>query len=135
MSISKKVEKTRCNGQWTESRYITFIKGILRGATWKWAPISDVFKAARVERGKYLCAGYEREPHVVPVTVDKKKAVYVDHISPIVGDEGFTTWDDFINNLFCDSSNLQVLCKNCHDLKSKAERTTRNNKKKEESIE
>jgi len=33
----------------------------------------------------------------------------VDHIDPVVND-GFKDWNTFVDRLFCDSSNLQVLC-------------------------
>jgi 5-methylcytosine-specific restriction endonuclease McrA len=43
----------------------------------------------------------------------------VDHIIPIVNiKDGFTNWDDYINSLFCDSNNLQFICKICHDNKT-----------------
>jgi len=48
--------------------------------------------------------------------------VEVDHITPVVGAGGFTTWDDYIENMFCDKDNLQVVCKPCHKIKSKQER-------------
>lgn len=56
--------------------------------------------------------------------------VQVDHVMPIVNVEGFTNWEDYINNLFCDSSKLQILCKACHFLKSQAENEERRKNKK-----
>lgn len=51
--------------------------------------------------------------------------VAVDHIKPVVGKEGFTTWDSFIENLFCEIEGLQVLCETCHNKKTKKEQTIR----------
>ena len=91
-------------------------------------------KEANVSRGIYLCASCKEE---VPLTVKdgrkRIKNVFVDQIDPIVDPNvGFTTWDDCINRMFCESDNLQVLCKECHDVKSKEERAiaaeTRKNK-------
>lgn len=48
--------------------------------------------------------------------------VQVDHISPVVPASGFTTWDKFIERLFCEKDNLQVLCKACHKKKTKKDR-------------
>lgn len=49
--------------------------------------------------------------------------VQVDHISPIVDPAvGFTTWDDVINNMFCEADNLQVLCQPCHVEKTNQEK-------------
>ena len=49
----------------------------------------------------------------------------VDHIQPVVGPEGFTTWDAYIDQLFCDESNLQVLCLDCHKSKTLIEKGER----------
>jgi len=54
------------------------------------------------------------------------KDVNVDHVKPVVDPKvGFTTWDDFILNLFCTKDNLQVLCSKCHDIKTKMENNSR----------
>ena len=50
------------------------------------------------------------------------KGVQVDHKIPMGKGK---TWDEFINELFCEEDNLQVLCLVCHKAKSKEE-----NKKK-----
>ena len=115
--------KPRNNNQWTEARFNTFIKSLLRKGTMRWGPVNTTKKKAWVERGKYLCKGCEK---VVPLTVDKKKNVFVDHIHPVINPvEGFTTWDDYIERMFCEERNLQVLCKKCHDAKSEKERNLR----------
>jgi len=51
--------------------------------------------------------------------------VQVDHITPVVSADGFTTWDDYIANMFCEKDNLQVLCLACHKAKSQSERKER----------
>jgi 5-methylcytosine-specific restriction endonuclease McrA len=117
-------EKNRCGGQWTQARFNSFIKSALRQATRRWAPISAAQKAANVSRGVYECA--ECKKHV-PLTVKdgrkRVKNVFVDHIEPIIDPTtGFTTWDDCIERMFCEQENLQVLCKDCHDVKSLKER-------------
>ena len=89
----------------------------------RWGPINSVKKKAWVERGKYLCAGCNQ---VVPLTKDKKKNVFVDHKESVVDTkEGFQGWDVFIERLFCEEENLEVLCKDCHDRKSAEEREER----------
>lgn len=116
--------KTRCGGKWTEAKFNTFIRNQLRGATRKWEPIQNVKKRANVERGVYLCAGCGEN---VPLTLKEGRKrvqnVFVDHIKPIVDPEvGFTSFDDFIDRMFCEEDNLQVLCGKCHDEKSLDER-------------
>lgn len=110
---------------WTQAKFNSFIKNNLRSATRKWAPIQKCKKRAHVARGLYKCDCCGEE---VPPTIfieDKRKRVknvYVDHIIPIIDPAvGFTTWDECIERMFCDSSNLQLLCKKCHSEKSQEE--------------
>ena len=116
--------KTRCNGQWTEARFNSFIKSLLRQGTRRWAPISLAQTRARVSRGLYECAHCHQ--HVPPTVRDGRKKlqnIFVDHIEPIIDPAvGFTTWDECIQRMFCEVDNLQVLCANCHEIKSNIER-------------
>lgn len=51
----------------------------------------------------------------------------VDHIIPVVDvSNGFVDWNTYIPGLFCNSDNLQFLCKACHNLKTVAENIIRN---------
>ena len=117
-------EKTRCSGQWTESRYRSFITSLIRSGTRRWAPVSEVQKEARVERGVYLCAGCgEHVPNTYKEGRKRVQNIFIDHIDPVVDPAvGFTTWDDFIERMYCEKDNLQLLCRACHDLKSSEER-------------
>jgi hypothetical protein len=114
--------KDRCGGRWTQAKYMSFIKNQLRSASRKWAPIHDCKVLARVGRGIYHCAECEQD---VPCTIreGRKKInnVYVDHIEPIVPTTGWVSWDSCIERMFCELDNLQLLCKACHDVKSKEE--------------
>lgn len=52
--------------------------------------------------------------------------VQVDHIKPVVDpDKGFKDWWTYINRLYCEKENLQVLCKECHKAKTNEERKAR----------
>lgn len=117
-------EKTRCSGQWTEARFRSFVKGNLRRVCNKWAPITDVKKEARVSRGQYLCAGCRNTvPNSVVEDGKRVNNIFVDHINPIVDPSvGWTNWDDVIEGMFSEKDNLQLLCKDCHDVKTKEER-------------
>lgn len=108
----------------TEAQFITFVKNQLRGASWKWAPISEVFKKARVTKGVYLCNSCKcNVPITIVVNGKRIKNVFVDHIRPVVDPLlGFISWDVFINNLYCEVDNLQVLCGDCHDKKTVEEK-------------
>ena len=116
--------KDRCSGQWTQARYNSFIKSLLRQGTRRWGPIQEVKKEANVARGQYLCAGCKE---VVPPTYRegrvRKQNIFVDHIHPIIDPAtGFTTWDECIERMFCEKEGLQLLCKDCHDVKTQQEK-------------
>lgn len=121
----------------TEAEFTTFVKNQLRAATRKWLPIVQTLKDARVDRGWYKCNVCK---DVVPVSILKNgkrvKGVQVDHISPIVDPQvGFTTWDEFINRLFSERDNLQLICSPCHDVKSKAEATVARERRRKKNNE
>ena len=115
----------KCDGTWTQAKFNSFIKNNLRSATRKWAPIQKCKKRAHVARGLYKCEGCGQE---VPPTIfdeDKRrrvKNIFVDHVIPIIDPAvGFVSWDECIERMFCDSDNLQLLCKACHSVKSQEE--------------
>ena len=129
--------KTRAGGIWTEARYKSFVVGNLRRISQKWPPIGDCLKQARVTRGEYLCAGCKE---VVPATtkVDGKrvKNVHVDHIDPVVDPAlGWENFDSFIQRLFCEPENLQVLCDACHKVKTDNEKAIAKDRRQGEDIE
>ena len=118
------------SGQWTEARMHSFIKGGLRGISVRWPPKILVKKNAWVERGIYLCAGHQRAAHKVPVTIKKNSRrvnnISVDHIDPVINPiNGFENWDMLIERMFCEVEGLQLLCKDCHSLKTAEERQER----------
>jgi hypothetical protein len=115
----------KCDGKWTQAEFNNFIKNNLRQATRKWAPIQNCKKRANVGRGQYRCDGCNG---IVPPTIfDESKGkrtanIFVDHIVPIIDPAiGFVSWDITIDRMFCDSINLQLLCKDCHMKKSQDE--------------
>jgi len=119
-------EKTRNSGRWTEARFRSFVYSALRGAFRRWGPKSDVLADAftRVKTNKasgrkakhYRCAECGKE--------FPQKQMQVDHTEAI-GE--WKSWDRFIERLFCEKDNLQVLCKPCHKTKTKKEKQTSEN--------
>lgn len=108
-------------GLWTEGRFNSFVTSILRSGSRRWGPKYLTLNAAKTEKkinpksGRiaqhFLCAKCQLE-HVA-------KDVQVDHIKPIGFDK---TWDEFINGLYCEADNLQVLCTACHKIKTLSEK-------------
>jgi 5-methylcytosine-specific restriction endonuclease McrA len=116
---------------WTSGRLKSFITSALRGAFRRFPTKYEVLKEAYVgkkinEKTKrtsshYLCNECKKEYPTSEVNVD--------HIYPIVDPEvGFVSWDEFILRLFCEKSNLQVLCSTCHTKKTKLENIKRKKK-------
>jgi len=102
----------------------TFVKGLLRRGTFHWRARTEAMTAARVERGKYKCASCE--------DLFGPKEVALDHIKPVVDPKvGFTTWDSYIERLFCPAEDFQVICNACHDQKTMIEDAMREHYKSE----
>ena len=109
---------------WTEGRRRAFITNALRAATRKWPPKYETLNDAKTEKKinpktkrlgqHYLCNACGND--------FPSRDVQVDHIEPVVDPStGFQSWDIFIDRLFCDRGNLQVLCTACHKLKTSEE--------------
>lgn len=67
--------------------------------------------------------------------VIKDKAV-ADHIRPVIPVKGFKgktwDWDEYINRMhFCGEEGYQIVCKSCHDIKTKKENEERKKWRKE----
>mgnify|MGYP000429110550 FL=1 len=111
--------------EWTLARKKAFIIAVLRNGSRRWPPKYETLNEAKTEKKVNENTGRIAQ-HFKCKKCKKdfpQKMVEVDHIKPIVGIHGFTTWDAFIQALFCDKDNLQVLCKPCHLVKTKKEKT------------
>lgn len=108
-------------GVWTEGRWNSFITSILRSGSRKWPPKYTTLNAAKTEKKTNVKTGRLAQ-HFLCATCHNEfvaKDVQVDHIIPIGTEK---TWDEFIEGLFCEEDNLQVLCVSCHKIKTKLER-------------
>lgn len=95
------------------------MKWTLRKASYRWPPRYEAVKLARVGKGVYQCRGGCKKQL-------KTGEFKVDHINPVVNPRlGFTTWDEYIRRMFCKARGYQVLCKECHDEKTKKENEIR----------
>jgi len=120
---------TTCQGgTWTQGKFDTFIRSLLRGGFRKYPPKYEVLKEAAV--GKKINPASKRlAEHYRCATCKKdypQKEVNVDHIQPVTDPvTGFQGWDVYVKRMFCSKSNLQVLCSDCHDIKTAEERELR----------
>jgi 5-methylcytosine-specific restriction endonuclease McrA len=87
----------------------------------KWVALKEAYVGKKINKktGKqamhYKCASCKKD-YVA-------KDVQVDHVNPVVDPTtGFVSWDVYIDRLFCERENLQVLCSTCHKKKTAEEK-------------
>jgi 5-methylcytosine-specific restriction endonuclease McrA len=109
------------DGLWTLGRFNSFVTSILRSGSRRWGPKYSVLNAAKTEKRINPKSGRVAQHFLCAICGGEFTAtnVQVDHIRPIGFDK---TWDEFIDGLFCEADNLQVLCTGCHSEKTKSER-------------
>ena len=117
-----RVAKNRNNGTMSESAFWSFIRSALRNKSRWWKPISECKQRARrpytgaKKRQKFEyqcneCKGWYPD-----------KEINVDHIIPAGTLTCSNDLPGFVERLFCEIDNLQVLCETCHNKKTKNER-------------
>lgn len=116
----QRVPRTRAGGTMTESQYWGFIRSGLRHKSNRWPPKYQVLKAAskpvknKRHKTEYKCAACKNW--------FKQSEVMVDHIKPAGSLRSFEDLPAFVETLFCEPENLQVMCKDCHQKKTNEER-------------
>ena len=106
----------------TNKKTINLIKQALRAATLRWHIRNEIKQAARVyiKEGNYKNGKPKKRVYYKCNRCRKNfktEDVQVDHIDEIGKFTG--NWDIYIKRMFCDITNLQVLCKPCHKKKGK----------------
>ena len=109
-----------------DKKTINLIKQGLRSSTLKWHIRNEVKKAAKIYKvvGKFKNGKPKKRVFYVCVACKehhKSDEVQVDHVDSVGKFKG--CWNDYIERLFCNVANLQVLCKMCHNKKSKIDKS------------
>lgn len=114
--------KPRNAGTMTESAFWSFIRSTLRQKSRWWKPITLCkMQARRPYKGPNKRQKFEYECNNCHKWFPEKK-INVDHI---IGAGSLNCGADlpgFVERLFCEQDNLQVLCETCHDAKTKLEK-------------
>ena len=121
-----RVPRTRAGNKWTEARYWAFIRSALRGA-WSRYPVKHALKMAQRRSVTGKKHSFEYQCNMCSAWFMDKE-VQVDHIVPA---GSLKTYDDlpaFVENLFCELEDLQILCKPCHLIKTGIENEQRKSK-------
>jgi hypothetical protein len=121
-----RVPKTRAGGLWTEARYFSFLRSALRRASSKW-PVKFQVKNEHRRNKPPLTEG--RHKFEYQCAKCKKwyqdKEVAIDHIEPAGSLKKYGDLPRFVETLFCEADNLQILCHPCHTVKTAKERKER----------
>lgn len=123
-AISKKpkVQKTRNAGTMTESAFWSFIRSALRQKSRWWKPIAQAkAKAKRKYKGPNKRQKFEYQCAECAQWFPDKE-VNVDHITPAGTLRCANDLPGFVERLFCEVDNLQVLCTICHNIKTQIEK-------------
>lgn len=116
------VPKPRNAGTMTESAFWSFIRSALRQKSRWWKPILQCKLAARrVYKGPNKRQKFEYQCAICEKWFQEKK-INVDHIVPAGSLNCAADLPGFVERLFCEKDNLQVLCESCHDEKTKLEK-------------
>ena len=116
------VPKPRNAGTMTESAFWSFIRSALRQKSRWWKPILQCKLAARrAYKGPNKRQKFEYQCAICEKWFQEKK-INVDHIHPAGSLNCAADLPGFVERLFCEQDNLQVLCEACHDKKTKTEK-------------
>ena len=117
-----KAVKVRNAGTMTESAFWSFIRSALRQKSRWWKPITECkLKAKRAYKGTNKRQKFEYQCATCKNWFPEKQ-INVDHIKPAGSLNCAQDLPGFVERLFCETDNLQVLCEKCHDIKTKLEK-------------
>jgi hypothetical protein len=114
--------KTRNNGTLTESAFWSFIRSGLRQKSRWWKPITQ----CKLNANRDYTGPNKRQKFEYQCNSCKKwfadKNINVDHIHPAGSLNCANDLPGFVERLFCEVDNLQVLCTGCHNVKTQNEK-------------
>jgi hypothetical protein len=118
-----KTPRTRNSGTMTESAFWSFIRSALRQKSRFWKPITECkLKAKRKYKGDNKRQKFEYQCNKCKNWFPEKQ-IAVDHVIPAGSLNCYNDLPGFVERLFCETDNLQVLCESCHNTKTQAEKS------------
>lgn len=115
--------KTRNAGTMTESAFWSMIRSALRQKSRWWKPIAECKKLSkRKYKGPNKRQKFEYQCNECKQWF-AEKMINVDHITPAGSLNCANDLPGFVERLFCEVNNLQVLCTKCHDKKTQNEKS------------
>jgi len=117
--------KTRNNGTFTESQFWSFIRSALRNKSRFWKPISQCkTNGKRTYKGPNKRQKFEYQCNYCKNWFAEKN-INIDHKIPAGSLNCSTDLPGFIDRLFVEVDGLQILCTQCHNIKTKKEKEQR----------
>jgi 5-methylcytosine-specific restriction endonuclease McrA len=117
-----KVIKTRNNGTMSDSAFWSFIRSALRQKSRWWKPITQCkLNAKRAYTGPLKRQKFEYQCNECKGWFPEKN-INVDHKIPAGSLNSGDDLKGFVERLFCEQENLQVLCETCHNVKTQLEK-------------
>jgi len=116
---------------WTEGRFRSFIFSVIRGGMRRYPPKFMCLNKAKVGKQINKASGRMAQHYKCNKCKEAfpQKEVQVDHKKPVVDPKaGFVDWNTYIDRMFCEDKNFQVLCKSCHKIKTQKEKLRRKKK-------
>ena len=112
----------------------TWVIWSLRKASYRWPPRNACLREAACTKEQYAKKPGEKVSKLVRNfyrcekcrLVYGRKGVSIDHIKPVIDPKkGWQGFDEYIARMFVGVSGFQILCKECHDEKTKRENKIR----------
>jgi 5-methylcytosine-specific restriction endonuclease McrA len=127
-SVVKKATRTklardRNAGTMTNAMFWSFIRSALRNKSRWWKPITQCrMSSRRAYKGTNKRQKFEYQCNQCKSWFPDKE-IAVDHKIPAGSLNSGDDLKGFVERLFCEEKDLQVLCQGCHDVKTKLEKT------------
>ena len=127
-SVVKKATRTklardRNAGTMTNAMFWSFIRSALRNKSRWWKPITQCrMSSRRAYKGTNKRQKFEYQCNQCKSWFPDKE-IAVDHKIPAGSINSGDDLKGFVERLFCEEKDLQVLCQGCHDVKTKLEKT------------
>jgi len=118
-----KLPRERNAGTMTNAMFWSFIRSALRNKSRWWKPITQCRMASRrAYKGTNKRQKFEYQCNQCKNWFPDKQ-IAVDHTYPVGSLNNGDDLKGFVERLFCEVKDLQVLCDGCHDVKTKLEKT------------
>lgn len=117
-----KIARERNAGTMTNAMFWSFIRSALRNKSRWWKPITQCrMSARRPYNGPSKRQKFEYQCNQCKNWFPDKQ-IAVDHKIPAGALNSGDDLKGFVERLFCEEKDLQVLCSGCHDVKTKLEK-------------